>query len=63
MRLYNFLCNACNSPFQRYAWDELEDTDRECPRCESRDVTQRWIVDDPFESISNFSCGCGAGGG
>ncbi len=61
MKLYNLLCNACRSPFQRFAWGELEDHDRQCPHCQSRDVTMRWIVEDPFEGIAGFGCGCGAG--
>ncbi len=53
---YTLACNQCDDKFERFAWGELGDTERSCPRCHSYDVTVRWIMELPFENLANFGC-------
>ena len=45
MPQYNFICRACNKGFSKILtiW-EYEKGQIACPKCESKDVEQRWAA-------------------
>jgi putative FmdB family regulatory protein len=45
MPQYNFICRACNKEFSKILTiSEYEKGQIACPKCESKDVEQRWAA-------------------
>lgn len=55
MPLFEFKCNGCGKEFDLFKFTQLEEEEKKCPQCGSKDVTQL---------ISDFGLGggCDTGG-
>lgn len=65
MAIYDLKCKECGNEFEKFVNGFLTENDKECPKCNSRDVKQ--IFNSSFgiggSSCSSGSCGGGSNSG
>lgn len=57
MALYDFVCRECGHPFEVFSRGFIREEQKECPKCESTDVRQKFTS---FLRNGPASSSCGA---